>query len=444
MAKKPAQGKSARSIRVGPLFIAVITATLLFLTHWYFSQPWPGFSKTAKNRVSASDGVTAAYCSPAAAADDLRHEPKNTTFYDDPRLSYSIEEPMKNWDEKRSEWLKNHPSYGGSGERILVVTGSQPAPCPNPSGDYLLLRLFKNKVDYCRINGYDIFYGNTLLHPKMRSYWAKLPLIRAAMLAHPESEWIWWVDSDAVFTDMDFKVPLRRYKDHNLVVHGWAHLVYEKKSWQGLNAGVFLIRNCQWSMDFMQLWASMGPHSPEYHKFAQLQMSVFADRFPTIDDQSALIYLLLKEKEKGTTKAYIEGEYYLQGYWRDVVGTIDDVKESYTRVEKGVAKLRRRHAEKTSVDYAAMREGYLRGTGYGEGSGRRPFVTHFTGCKQCNGHRNPTYKGDTCSVLMEKALTFADNQVLRRYGFVRPDLLNSSRSFAVPFDFPAEEGLDYN
>ncbi|KAF8650828.1 hypothetical protein HU200_063735 [Digitaria exilis] len=47
--------------------------------------------------------------------------------------------------------------------------------------------------------------------------------VRAAMVAHPEAE---WVDSDAVFTDMDFSLPLDT-----------------KKSWLGINAGVFLIRN---------------------------------------------------------------------------------------------------------------------------------------------------------------------------------------------------------
>ncbi|ONH99870.1 hypothetical protein PRUPE_6G054700 [Prunus persica] len=51
---------------------------------------------------------------------------------------------------------------------------------------------------------------------------------------------------------MEFKLLLDRYKNHNLVVHDWAHLVMETHSWTGLNAGVFLIRNCQWTMDFQR------------------------------------------------------------------------------------------------------------------------------------------------------------------------------------------------
>lgn len=135
-----------------------------------------------------------------------------TSFYDDPSLGYSIGTPLKNWDEKRRQWLRKNPNFAvKSDQKIVLVSGSQPSVCRNPVGDHLLLRLFKNKVDYCRIHGVDIFYNNVLLDPRMTGFWAKYAIIRAAMLAHPEAEWIWWVDSDAVFTDMEFKLPLERY-----------------------------------------------------------------------------------------------------------------------------------------------------------------------------------------------------------------------------------------
>ncbi|GMJ08056.1 MANNAN ALPHA GALACTOSYL TRANSFERASE1, MUCILAGE-RELATED10 [Hibiscus trionum] len=204
-------------------------------------------------------------------------------------MSYSIEKPVKDWDEKRKEWLKRHPSFAaGARDRIVLVTGSQPKPCKNPIGDHLLLRFFKNKVDYCRIHGYDIFYNNLLLvlHPKMGSFWAKLPVVKAAMLTHLEAEWIWWVDSDALFTDMEFKLPLER--------------------------------NCQWSMDLIN---TMGPISKDYERWGRIQRSTFKDKvFPESDDQSALIYLLYTEKEKYYDHIYLEGEFYLEGYWVEIIG----------------------------------------------------------------------------------------------------------------------------
>ncbi|KAG6425380.1 hypothetical protein SASPL_115813 [Salvia splendens] len=238
----------------------------------------------------------------------------------------------------------------------------------NPIGDHLLLKLFKNKVDYCRRHDIDIFYNNALLHPQMFSFWAKTAAVRAAMLAHPEAEWIWWVDSDAAFTDMDFLPPLPCYHRRNMVVHGWAHLLREKHTWTGINAGVFLLRNSQWALDFLDVWASMGPQSPDYAKWGQTLSSFFEDKmFPESDDQSGLIYLYLKEK--WGEKIYVEDEYYFEGYWLDI-----NVTARYTEIERNVAALRRRHAEKVSDGYARVWEEQLK-----EKLGlRRPFVTHFT------------------------------------------------------------------
>ena len=432
MAKPSVRNKASVWLTDSFIFLSgAFFALLLVWTFSSFSSPTPNhdFSPTQARSDSALN-----------CAVNLTHDSDESTFYDDPELGYSIGNPVKNWDEKRREWLKHHPSFAaGASERVVMVSGSQPKPCKNPIGDHLLLRFFKNKVDYCRIHGYDIFYNNALLHPKMGSYWAKLPVVRAAMLAHPEAEWIWWVDSDALFTDMEFKPPLHRYKDHNFIVHGWAKMIYEAKSWTGLNAGVFLIRNCQWSMDLIDVWASMGPQTPDYNKWGQILRSTFKDKlFPESDDQTGLIYLIYKEGDRWADKIYLEGEYYFQGYWHDIVGTLDNITERYMEIEREDRKLRRRHAEKVSEQYGALREKHLKDAGNGRWSWRRPFITHFTGCQPCSGNHNQMYPGTSCWDGMRKALNFADNQVIRKYGFVHPNPLDSSLS-AVPFDYPAEE-----
>ncbi|CAN0887727.1 Galactomannan galactosyltransferase 1 [Linum grandiflorum] len=123
----------------------------------------------------------------------LRFDPPDTTFYDDLDLRYSIDKKITGWDDKRKEWLKQNPTFSAveaAKHRVVMVTGSQLKPCRNPIGDYLLLRAFKNKVDYYWIHRIDIFYNNVLLHPKMPSFWVKLPVVKAAMVAHPEVEWI--------------------------------------------------------------------------------------------------------------------------------------------------------------------------------------------------------------------------------------------------------------
>ncbi|KAI8534779.1 hypothetical protein RHMOL_Rhmol10G0123300 [Rhododendron molle] len=419
-----------------PIFIGVAGVALLVLL-LSFSTSTSILNMFDVSKMTVSPGKDGGATKDCATVSDqglnLGHDPADKTFYDDPALSYEIGNPVTNWDDKRREWLKHHPSFAtGAEDRVFVVTGSQPSPCKDPIGDHLNLRFFKNKVDYCRIHGYDIFYSNAFLHPKMGSWWVKMPVLRATMLAHPEAEWIFWVDSDAVFTDMDFKLPLEKYKDHNLVVPGYYDKVYEKKSWGGVNAGVFFIRNCQWSMEFLEVWAGMGPQTPNYEKWGQILTSTLSDKTdPESDDQSALVYLLLKEKETFGNKIYIENQYALSGYWVYIVDSLDTITDNYARIEKGVTELRRRHAEKVSEHYAAvMREAFVNESGYA-GGGKREFITHFTACRPCSGQWG--YTEEQCLNGMEKALNFADNQVLRNYGFVRPDLLNASSLYALPF-----------
>ncbi|GER30990.1 alpha-6-galactosyltransferase [Striga asiatica] len=381
-------------------------ATLILFTLWIYNKE-PNFSSSSLSKPSTKD-------------------PVKETLYDDPNIHFY------NWDMKRGLWLKNNPNLA-SNNSVMVVSGSQTSPCKSPSGDHFLLRFFKNKVDYCRIHGYKIFYNNAYLEPNMRYFWAKIPVLKAAMLAHPETEWLFWVDSDAVFTDMEFTIPLERYEGHNMVVHGFPNMIYEDKSWVGLNAGVFLIRNCQWTVEFLDVWANMGPMSPDYNKWGKILSETLKDRlFLGADDQSALVYLLLKGDKKWTDKIYVENQYYLHGYWLPLVKKFDNIAKKYIEIEKRVKMLRRRHAE------AEMR----RHVGEGPDDWRRPFVTHFTGCQPCSGDHNPNYKGDSCWIEIERALNFADNQVLRNYGFVHPSLKNGSLVRPLPFDYPSDV-LDY-
>ncbi|XP_047312577.1 glycosyltransferase 6-like [Impatiens glandulifera] len=350
-------------------------------------------------------------------------DPDNATFYDDPDLGYTLESPINDWDQKRQVWLNHHPSLAaGVGDRIFVLTGSQPWACKNPIGDHFLLRLFKNKVDYCRIHGYDLYYSDAFMQPKMTTFWAKLPVVRATMVAHPEAEWIWWVDSDAVITDIDFKFPLEKYKEHNLVVDGWPNLIYENRSWIGLNAGVFLIRNCQWSLDFIRVWANMGPMGPDYKKWGQILKQTLKDKsYPDSDDQSALIYLLLEQKESWANRIYIENKYALSGFWGGLVDSFENITKGIEEIEKGDKRLSRRHAEKVRERYGRLKEEvYVKA-----GITRRPFVTHFTGCQPCSGE-HPSYSDEACWGGMKKALDFADDQVVRGFGFRRIDDRNGS------------------
>ncbi|KAK1272912.1 putative glycosyltransferase 5 [Acorus gramineus] len=312
-------------------------------------------------------------------------------------VPYSLGPKISDWDEQRRSWLETNPGFpttvasgmgGGRRQRVLLVTGSPPGPCDNPMGDHYLLKAIKNKIDYCRLHGMEIVYNLAHLDPEMAGYWSKLPLLRRLMLSHPEVEWIWWMDSDALFTDMAFEVPLERYASHNLVIHGYPDLLFDQNSWIGLNTGSFLIRNCQWSLDLLDAWAPMGPKGPIRDAAGRLLTAKLKGR-PAFeaDDQSALIYLLVSRRDFWGPKIYIENSYYLHGFWE---GLVDRYEEMLGQNHPGL------------------------------GDERWPFVTHFVGCKPCGSYGD--YPVERCLSSMERAFNFADNQVLRLYGFAHPAL----------------------
>ncbi|KAG9132254.1 hypothetical protein Leryth_020552 [Lithospermum erythrorhizon] len=322
--------------------------------------------------------------------------------------TYSLGPKVSNWDQERKVWLQKNvgfPSYVNGKPRILLVTGSPPNPCDNAIGDHYLLKSIKNKIDYCRIHGIEIMYNMAHLDKEMAGYWSKLPLMRKLMLSHPEVEWIWWMDSDALFTDMVFEIPVEKYKDHNLVIHGYPDLLFNQKSWIALNTGSFLFRNCQWSLDLLDIWAPMGPKGPIREEAGKILTANLKGR-PAFeaDDQSALIYLLITKKDELMDKVFVENSYYLHGYWAGLVDRYEEMMEKY-------------HP--------------------GLGDERWPFVTHFVGCKPCGSYGD--YPVEKCLKNMERAFNFADNQVLKLYGFkhrglVSPNIKRIRNETATPLN----------
>ncbi|XP_022151268.1 xyloglucan 6-xylosyltransferase 1 [Momordica charantia] len=227
----------------------------------------------------------------------------------------------------------------------------------------------------------------------MTGFWGKLPLIRKLLLSHPEVEFIWWMDSDAMFTDMSFEIPWERYRDFNLVMHGWKEMVYDQRSWIGLNTGSFLLRNSQWSLDILDAWAPMGPRGKTRDEAGKILTRELKDRpIFEADDQSAMVYLLATQREKWGNKIYLENSYHLHGFWGVLVDKFEEM----------------------------MRENQP-----GSGDERWPLVTHFVGCKPCG--KAGEYPAEKCFTAMERAFNFGDNQILQMYGFTHESLGSSRR-----------------
>ncbi|CAM0950255.1 unnamed protein product [Alopecurus aequalis] len=311
----------------------------------------------------------------------------STTMRVEEIKNYTLGPSITRWNAQRRQWMSQNPGFPSRDTlgkpKILLVTGSPPGPCDNPAGDHYLLKSTKNKIDYCRIHGIEIVHNMAHLDRELSGYWSKLPLLRRLMLSHPEVEWVWWMDSDALFTDMAFELPLARYETSNLVIHGYEDLLWKQRSWIALNTGSFLLRNCQWSMDLLDAWAPMGPKGHVREAAGKVLTASLTGR-PAFeaDDQSALIHLLLTQTDRWMGQVYVENKYFLHGFWAGLVDRYEEMMEQH-------------HP--------------------GLGDERWPFVTHFVGCKPCGSYGD--YPVEQCLSGMERAFNFADNQVLRLYGF---------------------------
>ncbi|XP_057836318.2 probable xyloglucan 6-xylosyltransferase 1 isoform X2 [Cryptomeria japonica] len=261
----------------------------------------------------------------------------------------------------------------GSVPPFVLVTGERSSPCISPRGNNVMMKSYKNKVDYCNLHGCKVWYALEVWQKGFVGTWVRYPLLIHLMKANPSVTWFMWMDSDAVFTDFNFSIPFETYSswNKNLIVPGsWEKIYGEDPDWIGLNAGIFLIRNCEWSHKFLEKWMELG--APENLMASKKALNKVVKSRPKEwdpDDQSALVYLLNQNKTKSEDNVFLEASYVLHGYFEYIIDRFED---------------------------------------FLEGKEKQPFITHFSGCNFC-GKENIT---ERCSEGFERAFNFADNQLL--------------------------------
>src|SRR5262249_32566909 len=98
----------------------------------------------------------------------------------------------------------------------------------------------KNHADYCARHSYRYVHRSDGFDHSRPPSWSKLRFIRDAL---EETDWVFWIDSDAVF--MDWSCRLEWFLEDGF------DLVLARDQLNGLNAGVFFTRNSAWSRAFL-------------------------------------------------------------------------------------------------------------------------------------------------------------------------------------------------
>lgn len=97
------------------------------------------------------------------------------------------------------------------------------------------------KERYCDRFGYDFIAFQGVLDPDRPPAWSKILAVQQVL---PRYDWVFWCDTDAVLWNPD--VGLRQF----VAAAGSASVIMQRNS-DGVNSGLFFIRNCDWAFAFL-------------------------------------------------------------------------------------------------------------------------------------------------------------------------------------------------
>lgn len=264
--------------------------------------------------------------------------------------------------------------------KILLVTGSQNVPCQTAEGNHYLLKSIQNKMDYCRVHGIEMVHKMSLLDPEMPGFRAKSLIIRELMLSEPQLEWIWWMDSDAIFTDMSRELPLERFVGYNLVIQTGDERMQRKGKRQltgGTTGGSFMMRNCEWSLDLLEAWA----------RKAEEESSKSGDQFELVENMMMEQPSKVLLESRGQSKDDVNADNL---YWEVRANRFENQNEKQYN-----------HQPQHTMMGDRL---------YNQEKMKWPLVTHFLGCKPCS--RAPSKATRRCMTQMQQAFKVADTQAL--------------------------------
>jgi galactosyl transferase GMA12/MNN10 family/Methyltransferase domain len=100
----------------------------------------------------------------------------------------------------------------------------------------------ESKRAYCKQHGYDFICCQDSLDPSRHIYWSKI-LLALQVMDNPNLEWIVWMDADTLIMNHGITIEdIVEEKNHFLISIDRC----------GVNTGVFFIRNCAWSVQFLR------------------------------------------------------------------------------------------------------------------------------------------------------------------------------------------------
>ena len=118
--------------------------------------------------------------------------------------------------------------------------------------DGLLALTWDNKMNYARKHGYRLFDESDQLDRSRPASWSKIRAVQR-LLREEGCDWVFWLDADTVVMNSNKKVEdFLPINDSSSI-----DILLSPDDGGGYNAGVWLVRNTEWTRTFLQEWWDM-------------------------------------------------------------------------------------------------------------------------------------------------------------------------------------------
>lgn len=209
-------------------------------------------------------------------------------------------------------------------ERVLILAANSGGSCSLRLGDYYNFLSLLDKLQYGNVHGYDVLLGLGNVDDDLRKTWNKVAWMQKALneTAREDAEWILWMDLDTVAVESDIAFPLADYEGKDLVLWIQPDLVLQGDAFQ-LNTGVMLMRNTDWSQQFIGDVARLGRMHVNHW---QLMDEVFQEELTThfdsgLFDQNAMAFLMKRYQESVMPHIFAADRVFrINAFWRDYLG----------------------------------------------------------------------------------------------------------------------------
>lgn len=141
--------------------------------------------------------------------------------------------------------------------------------------------------EYCGARGYEFACYNHLPDPSRGPQWNKTRIIQQEL---PSCDWLLWMDADTIPLNNNWSMEklVEQVRDKDLI--------FSSDDVGMLCAGLFLIRNSAWSVQFLQTLWFCGQmdynYAKRYHtspQFDQVTIMALADNFPMVAERIAVL-----------------------------------------------------------------------------------------------------------------------------------------------------------